>query len=76
MMVIRQNASGVTGSPQGTFYPADRCTWVQTYDNATRNYDINTGFFYPGHAGPVTLGSDITLGFIGKSGRFVGITET
>ena len=72
-MMIRANGTGV-------LYPADRCTWTLTYDNSTQQYDINTAIFYTG-AGSATaahtidLGSDVTLGYIGKSGRFVGITE-
>ena len=74
-MVIRQNATGVANSPQNTLYPADRCTWTHRYDAVTRQYDIDNGMFYPGNAAAISLENDITLGFIGKSGRFVGISE-
>ena len=75
MMVLRQNAANAASdpSPQGTIYPADRCTWQQRYLND--QYDIETAIFYPGHAAPIALGDNVTLGFIGKSGRFVPITD-
>ena len=74
-MMIRQNGASVTGSPTGTLYPADRCTWLYEYDDGTTEYQITDGMFYPGHAAPINLLSNITLGVIGKSGRFVPITE-
>ena len=75
MMAIRQRGTTTT---VGTIYPADRCSWVQTYDGGTEgigHYEINGGMFYPGNAGAVALGDNIELGFVGKSGRFVPITE-
>ena len=74
-MMIRQNGASVPNSPTGTLYPADRCTWMYTYDEGTTQYDITDAFFYPGNAGAVDLLSNVTLGVIGKSGRFVPITE-
>ena len=74
MMMIRQNGTGVTDSPTGTLYPADRCTWTYTYDEGTTQYDIDNGTFY-GVGSTIPLGDNLTLGVIGKSGRFVPITE-
>ena len=75
MMVLRQNAANAPDhdSPQGTIYPADRCTWTQRYLND--QYDVEAVMFYPGHAAPIELGDNVTLGYIGKTGRFVPITH-
>jgi len=53
-------------------YPADRCTWRQTYDNNSNEYLVYDATFYPGNATGVTI-DEAQLGYIGKSGRFVGI---
>ena len=65
-------------------YPADRCTWVQEPSSDGGGYAITSATFYNGnddgtelrtssipgaHVGPVRLG------YIGKSGRFVAITD-
>ena len=73
-MMIRQNGASVTDSPTGTLYPADRCTWQYSYDEGTTEYSITDGVFY-GVSSTINLESNITLGVIGKSGRFVPITE-
>lgn len=75
MYVIKQNAAGVTGSPQNTLHPADRCTFMSANAADDRGYDISAGMFYPGNAAAVDLGDDITLGYMGKSGRFVPISN-
>ena len=74
MLVIRQNAAGVSESPQGAIYPADRCTWHETASADGYGYQIDSGIFYTATTG-VSLGNDITLGVIGKSGRFVALTD-
>jgi len=53
-------------------YPADRCTWRQTYDDVTNQYLIYDATFYPGNAAGITI-DEAQLGYIGKSGRFVEI---
>ena len=68
--MIRQN----TGTATGTLYPADRCTWRHVYNSTTGQYDISDAMFH-GATAIVDLEDDVTLGFIGKSGRFVPITE-
>lgn len=76
MYVLRQNAAAQADSPTGTIYPADRCTWTQEpapASSAPGQYGIENGF-YVNHTTSVDLGDDISLGFIGKSGRFVAIT--
>ena len=68
MMVIRGVRAGNT-----EIHPADRCTWRQAAV-ATGGYEVNNVVFYPGNA----AGEAVTqpeLGFIGKSGRFVPITN-
>lgn len=79
MMVI-QNSNGI-------IYPADRCTWQIRTDPDGNGYNIHNVRFYPGSAGTgtdpadghiqITTGTDYTarLGLIGKSGRFVPITD-
>ena len=69
------------------YFPADRCVWkyfgvgAQDYQNG--QYDINRVFFFPGNqTDGVSLNNDgtasgtmaTTLGVIGKTGRFVGMT--
>ena len=69
---------------QHVMYPADRCTWTQEPSRDRRGYAIRDAAFYPGNAAQIALGSisaaneevlNVELGFIGKSGRFVGITD-
>ena len=72
------------------YFPADRCVWKyagqdpqnpEGYSNG--QYDLNRVFFFPGNATDGTsLNNDgtasgtltTTLGVIGKTGRFVGLT--
>ena len=72
MMVIEHtNATGAR-----TIFPADRCTWQQVDD--TNGYSIDVVRFYPGDAAATDLSPDGTsnmLGFIGKSGRFVAVSN-
>ena len=73
MMVIEHtNTTGVK-----TIFPADRCTWQQV-DSTGSGYSIDVVRFYPGDAAATDLSPDGTsnmLGFIGKSGRFVAISN-
>ena len=59
--------------------PADRCTWTDPGYSATeQQYAIAEVRFYPGNAGSVSVtgtNTDVALGYIGKSGRFVAITD-
>ena len=67
-------------------YPADRCTWVQNPSLDGNGYYITEAQFYNGaEATGVSLTSTaipgghvgtVRLGFIGKSGRFVAITDS
>ena len=73
MMVIEH----INASDEKTIYPADRCSWRQV-DNASGGYSINTVMFYPGNAAAEDLtgaGATNLLGFVGKSGRFVAISN-
>ena len=56
-------------------YPADRCTWHQDAYNGSQ-YTISNARFYDGQAdgGVALTGGVVTLGTIGKSGRFVGFS--
>ena len=67
------------------YFPADRCVWKyfgtddQNPEGYNGNqYDLNRVFFFPGN---VDVGISVnenglttTLGVIGKTGRFVGMT--
>ena len=60
---------------EGTIWPADRCTWQSTYSSTTDQYEISSPLFYNGSSATgVSLGTAVQLGYIGKSGRFVGIS--
>ena len=69
------------------YFPADRCVWEYNGTNGQEyldgQYDVSRAYFFPGDttaglpmnsqdgvAGTMTT----TLGVIGKSGRFVGMT--
>ena len=54
-------------------YPADRCVW-KFVTVASGGYEIVSADFYPGNAVAVPLSAP-RLGVIGKSGRFVPITD-
>ena len=73
MMVIEHtNATGVK-----TIFPADRCTWQQV-DSTGSGYSIDVVRFYPGDTNATDLsGTNLSnmLGYIGKSGRFVAISN-
>ena len=65
----------------GTFYPADRCTFRTVYDTDLTNYVVTTNpraTFY-GTTTTIPLSNNSSerprLGYIGKSGRFVPMTE-
>jgi len=87
MMMLRvQNNTSATitlansGILAGGFklFPADRCTWNFTYDSNSKQYEIDVAEFYPGDTNAVSLNGTnrvVTLGYIGKSGRFIEISE-
>ena len=54
-------------------YPADRCVW-KFATVASGGYEIVSAEFYPGDAPAVSLSAP-RLGVIGKSGRFVPISN-
>ena len=61
--------------------PADRCTWEQSYSAADNQYSIAQVRFWPGAGTDAQISvtgtnTDVALGYIGKSGRFVGITDS
>ena len=90
MYVIRYyNKTGGTVSgftnDSTTFIPADMCTFTTTA-TAAGGYELGTVTFYTGHAAGVALSPladdnsnatfvKVTLGYIGKSGRFVEMTN-
>ena len=62
----------------GTFYPADRCTFRTEYSSTIGSYTIvasPTPTFYPGVGTNVTINRPATLGYLGKTGRFVPMTR-
>ena len=63
----------------GTHYlPADRCHWQQEQIPGTSNYRITGVHYSTGAAPPTSLvaaGNSFRLGYIAKTGRFVGMTE-
>ena len=84
MMVIQGTVNGTyagTGFDDGDIriFPADRCVWSQV-DDTTGGYSIDNAAFVglthttPSNGSYVQLTS-ATLGFIGKSGRFVAISN-
>ena len=72
-------------------WPADRCTWQQEASANGNGYTVSNVTYYPGVAvnqaetgdNPATLNEtndgiqlqNAVLGYIGKSGRFVAITD-
>ena len=56
-------------------YPADRCTWQQEPSVTGRGYFILGARFFNGMDATGFDIHDALLGFIGKSGRFVAISE-
>ena len=71
MMVI-MSTSGVN---VGRIYPADRCTWTQSDSADGNGYIIEEAFFFDGTSSTGTGITNPLLGYIGKSGRFVPITD-
>ena len=73
MYVIKRVAGSTT-----RIFPADRCVWNQADSNDDGGYVI-TGFRYVGenttNSEVSTSGNVLTLGYIGKTGRFVPITD-
>ena len=51
--------------------PADRCAWTTSASSAS-GYQVDKAFFIHS-TGNVAIVSNPTLGYIGKSGRFVEI---
>ena len=83
-MVIRGNSTlrentAASGDPTNAItitngiHPADRCVWDQSQQMGTSNYEIGTAYFVRGN-GEYSLITNPELGYIGKSGRFVGMT--
>ena len=75
MMVI-EHTNATAATPVTTIFPADRCTWRQVDD--TNGYSIDVVLFYPGNTNATDLtGTNLSnrLGYIGKSGRFVAISN-
>ncbi len=78
MMVLQ----GTVGTLNPGIFPADKCVWMQV-DDASGGYSIAEAVFIPGGNAPVGGGiaaqlhniTDPMLGFIGKSGRFVAISN-
>ena len=66
MLVIKSDSTGV-------IYPADNCTWKQAASASGNGYTINTANFYG--TGSAVVIADPVLGIIGKSGRFVKISD-
>ena len=80
MMVIRGEPATAIGSiAAGTvgIFPADRCVWTQGTVNNSQgyqdNYTVVSAEFVAGNATYVAL-TNPELGYIGKTGRFVGMT--
>ena len=59
-------------------YPADRCSWVDSDITGTDGVNvktrIKTGVFYT-HNAATNLTDPIYLGYLGKYGRFIPITD-
>ena len=62
-----------------TIYPADRCTWSSRDIHSTDGHNIKTQIytasFYSGNAAAATISGTIRLGYLGKYGRFIPITD-
>lgn len=65
MMVIKDDTD--------TIFPADLCVWEQVDNGGSDGYDITNVLFYGTGTGVAKTGCE--LGYIGKSGRFVQITD-
>ncbi|MBC6414677.1 MAG: hypothetical protein GDA45_07360 [Chromatiales bacterium] len=83
MMVIRAQNAADRGIPAATgavfnLFPADRCTWQQIDSTLPSGYSIQNARFINTGGGATTNAvtlTNATLGYIGKSGRFVAISE-
>ena len=77
MMVIRGDSTVGEGAAAitqvGRIHPADRCIWTQSQETGTSNYVIANAFFVAGNATYNAIANP-ELGYIGKTGRFVGMT--
>ena len=60
-------------------YPADRCDWIDSEITGTDGVNVKTRIktvrFYPGNAAAQSLSDPSTLGYLGKYGRFIPITD-
>ena len=69
MMVLALTSGATT-----TIYPADRCTWTEHSD--ANGYHIEAPMFVTDSAAAIgATGDTIELGYIGKSGRFVSVSN-
>ena len=88
MMMLRVENTGTSAQTIGShvdvpagqsrYFPADRCSFRTTYNATAGQYEISDAYFYPGTSTAVDLSTTNTtshLGFIGKSGRFVEMTD-
>ena len=77
MYVIQGNPGvqiGTIGQSELGTFPADRCVW-RTEPDANGGYTVIEAEFCPPGGTSYTPISNPTLGVIGKSGRFVAITN-
>ena len=87
MYVVRwQNLGSATIEHTGVgavrYFPADRCTFEianVSNDGISEGYEISQVIFYSGNHDGIQLGvgagvGRATYGYIGKSGRFVGLS--
>ena len=80
MMVIRGSlATAYAGIVEDVVhnFPADRCVWESTYNQTTREYQLTSARFFAGDntSASFNVDEDLEFGYIGKSGRFVAITQ-
>ena len=75
MYVLRGTlAADFEGIPAGTHqFPADRCTWTQV-DDSTGGYSVSNVRFLGNGTSAATLTTP-RLGYVGKSARFVPISN-
>jgi hypothetical protein len=75
MYVLQATTVAAEGITAGThIFPADRCVWTQTDVAGTAGYSISNARFIGNGANTHPL-TAARLGFIGKSGRFVPISD-
>ena len=84
MYVIRVYGSGSDtnihkNADTDRFVPADRCTWDIEPSSDGTGYSISRVVFYDGAGangdGISATNNSFQFGYIGKSGRFVGMSE-